>query len=98
MPLQGPMLVIAETPATDVIEMLTAGGAFPVVEVRWPEALAALAEINPAAVLIADPDEVPPPELAASFSAAVAAAKPFVPVVARVRAGAAPLVANAVPI
>lgn len=92
------MLVIAEQPAADVIEMLTAGGAFPVVEVRWPEAMAALAEINPSAVLIADPDELAPAEIAAEFAAAVAAARPFVPVVARVRADAAPALANALPI
>jgi GGDEF domain-containing protein len=98
MPLQGPMLVVAEKPATDVIEMLTAGGAFPIVEVRWAEATAALAEINPAAVLIADPDELPEPELAAAFGAALAAAQPFVPVVARMRPDASPVLANAVPI
>lgn len=98
MPLQGPMLVVAEKPAADVIEMLTAGGAFPIVEVRWPEASAALAEINPSAVLIADPDEMVSPELAADFSAQVAASRPFVPVVARVRPHTAPVLPNALPI
>lgn len=98
MPLQGPMLLVAEKPAIEVIETLTAGGAFPIVEAGWTEAAAALKEIQPSAVLLADPDEAPAPADAEALRAAAGRLSPFVPIIARIRPDATPVIADAVPI
>lgn len=54
MALQGPFAVIADNPAPDVVEALRAGGALPVVEAIWADAPAALAALEPEAVVLAD--------------------------------------------
>ena len=38
MPLQGPIVVVADTQAADLVEALRAAGAFPIVEVCWADA------------------------------------------------------------
>jgi hypothetical protein len=48
------MVVVAESRATDLIDMLSKAGAFPVVEATVAEAPDAIAEIKPAAVLLAE--------------------------------------------
>jgi GGDEF domain-containing protein len=55
MSLQGPMIVVAEKPATDLVEALGAAGAFPIVEAKWADAPTAFVAIKPAAVIIAEP-------------------------------------------
>src|ERR1700686_3532607 len=55
MSLQGPMIVVAENPATDLVEALRAAGAFPIVEAKWADAPTAFVSIKPAAVVIAEP-------------------------------------------
>jgi len=54
MALQGPFAVIADTPAPDVVDALRAAGASPVVETAWSDAAAALASVEPEAVILAD--------------------------------------------
>jgi hypothetical protein len=53
--LQGPFAVIADSPAPDVVEALRAAGAFPLIEATWTDAPAALASIEPEAVILAEP-------------------------------------------
>src|ERR1700693_1462100 len=53
--LQGPFAVIADSPAPDVIDALRAAGAFPIIEASWTDAPAALASIEPEAVVLAEP-------------------------------------------
>ena len=60
MALIGPMVVVAESSAADLIDVLAAAGAFPVVETPWSHAPAAIVEIQPVALAIADPDGKPP--------------------------------------
>jgi hypothetical protein len=55
MSLQGPMIVVAEKPATRLVEALSAAGAFPIVEAKWADAPTAFVAVKPAAVLIAEP-------------------------------------------
>ena len=55
MALQGPLVVVADSPAPDVVEALRAAGAFPIVEADWAEAAAALASVEPEAVVVAEP-------------------------------------------
>ena len=55
MPLQGPFVVVADSPATDVVEALRSAGAFPIIETNWADAAAALASVEPEAVVLAEP-------------------------------------------
>jgi hypothetical protein len=59
MPLLGPMVVIAETSAADLVDVLGAAGAFPIVETSWAHAPLAIAEIQPVALALADPNGEP---------------------------------------
>ncbi len=60
MALLGPMVVVAENSAADLVDALGKAGAFPIVETRWADAPAAIAEIQPVALAIADPEGAPP--------------------------------------
>jgi hypothetical protein len=55
MSLQGPIIVVAERPATDLTQALSAAGAFPIVETNWADAPTAFVAVKPAAVVIAEP-------------------------------------------
>jgi hypothetical protein len=50
----GPMVVVAERPAADLVAVLEQAGAFPIVEVKFLDAPAAVAEIQPVALVVAD--------------------------------------------
>ena len=62
MALLGPMVVVAESSAADLVDVLGKAGAFPIVETRWADAPAAIAEIQPVALAIADPHGTPSPQ------------------------------------
>lgn len=49
------MIVVAENPATELVQALSAAGAFPIVEAKWADAPTAFIAIKPAAVVIAEP-------------------------------------------
>jgi GGDEF domain-containing protein len=55
MSLQGPLIVVAENPATALVEALSAAGAFPIVEAKWADAPTAFVAVKPSAVVIAEP-------------------------------------------
>jgi GGDEF domain-containing protein len=55
MSLQGPLIVVAESPATALVEALGAAGAFPIVEAKWADAPTAFMSVKPSAVIIAEP-------------------------------------------
>ena len=59
MALLGPMVVVAETSAADLVDVLSEAGAFPIVETPWADAPAAIAEIQPVALAIANPNGKP---------------------------------------
>src|ERR1700690_2177199 len=85
MSLQGPTLVVADSPATGLVDALVAAGAFPIVETTRSDAPAAFVAVKPAAVVIAEP--APPPDEAAArmLCLQIATAKgTIVPVIARV--------------
>ncbi len=86
MSLQGPMIVVADGPATDLVDALAAAGAFPIVETKWADAAAAFHSVKPAAVVIAEPG-APADEAAARMLCRriATAAGTIVPVVARVQ-------------
>jgi hypothetical protein len=55
MALQGPFVVVADSQAVDVVAALRAEGAFPIIETTWADAPAALASVDPEAVVLAEP-------------------------------------------
>src|SRR3954469_482362 len=64
MSLQGPLIVVTDTPAAELTVALSAGGAFPIVESTWADAPTAFVAVKPAAIVIAQAGE-PPSESAA---------------------------------
>jgi hypothetical protein len=86
MSLQGPVIVVAENPATDLIDVLGAAGAFPIVDASWAEAPTAYVSVKPAAVIIAEPGPPKSESAARTLCLQIASTKgPIVPVVARVQ-------------
>ena len=85
MSLQGPLIVVAEQPATELVEALSTAGAFPIVESRWADAPAAFLTVKPAAIVIAEPGAPANIASARMLCLQVATVKgPIVPVIARV--------------
>jgi len=88
MALQGPFVVVADSPAPDVVEALRTAGASPVVETSWADAASALATIEPEAVVLAQPCSEP--EHAEDYAQALAdrleaTEGAFTPILARLR-------------
>jgi hypothetical protein len=84
MSLQGPMIVIADSPATDLVDALVAAGAFPIVETTWADAPTAFVSVKPTAVVIAEPGAPPDESAARMLCLQIATAKgTIVPVIAR---------------
>jgi hypothetical protein len=101
MPLQGPFVVVADSPATDVVEALRAAGAFPIVETNWAVAATALASVEPEAVVLAEPcsDRERADEYARALGDKLdAASGAFTPVIARMRDDAAAPIMDALTI
>src|ERR1700733_11371668 len=99
--LQGPFAVIADKPAPDVVEALRAAGAFPIIEATWTDAPAALASIEPEAVVLAEPcaDRARLDALAAVLSdQRKKGGGLYMPVLACVRDDGAPIVPEALTI
>jgi hypothetical protein len=83
MSLQGPVIVVAESPATALVETLSAAGAFPIVEARWTDAPTAFIAVKPAAVVIAEPGRPLSESSARMLSRQIATADgPIVPAIA----------------
>jgi hypothetical protein len=86
MSLQGPLIVVAEQPAADLVGALGAAGAFPLVEAKWADAPAAFLTVKPSAVVIAEPGPPANEASARMFCLQIATVSgPVVPVIARVR-------------
>jgi len=85
MSLQGPLIVVAEQPATELVQALSTAGAFPIVECKWADAPAAFLTVKPAAIVIAEPGA--PANIASARMLCLQVATvngPIVPVIARV--------------
>jgi GGDEF domain-containing protein len=84
MSLQGPMIVVADNPAADLVDALGAAGAFPIVEATWADAPTAFVAVKPAAVVIAEPGAPHSEASARMLCLQIATAKGIiVPVIAR---------------
>src|SRR5215470_7918092 len=99
MALLGPMVVVAEASAADLIDVLGKAGAFPIVETPWADAPAAIAEIQPVALAIADPEGVPSPRhLRAVTQCIETRGGPVMPVIALTENESAPALPDALSI
>jgi hypothetical protein len=97
MALLGPMVVVAEHSAPALVEMLGQAGAFPIVDVSWADAPAAIAEIQPAALLLAEhsPDMT---AVEAVVRTIETRGGPFMPVLALLDQDDEPAILDALPI
>jgi hypothetical protein len=84
MPLQGPIVVVADTEAADLVESLRAAGAFPIVETCWADVESALTKVDPEALVLADAgaDQA---RVAGLTNRLNGQSGPFIPVLARTR-------------
>jgi len=99
MALLGPMVVVAESSAADLIDVLGKAGAFPTVETRWADAPAAIAEVQPVAIAIADPEGNPSPlDVHAVIQCIETRGGPVTPVIALVERDYAPAIPSALAI
>ena len=101
MALQGPFVVVADSPAADVVEALHAAGAFPIIETNWADAAAAMASVEPEAVVLAEPcsDREHADEFARALDDRIEAGSgAFTPVIARARDDGAALFPDALTI
>lgn len=87
MALQGSFVVVADKPASDIVEALRGAGGFPIIEADWAEAPAALASVEPEAVVLATPcaDASPVAAFAKALADRQKTERPFMPIVARAR-------------
>jgi hypothetical protein len=93
------MVVVAEKPATDLVDTLGKAGAFPLVECRWADAPEAVGEIQPAALAIAHPGPAADPRHVEALQKRIEAkGSLFLPVLARVDAASDPALVGALPI
>lgn len=98
MSLQGPIIVVAEQPAIDVVEALRTTGAFPIVETKWADAPTAFIAVKPAAVVIAEPGLSPSETSARMLSLQLATVNgTIVPTIARVLGQQGAAIPNALP-
>ena len=79
------MIVVADSPATDLVDALVAAGAFPIVETTWADAPTAFISVKPTAVVIAEPGAPPDESATRMLCLQIATAHgTIVPVIARV--------------
>jgi GGDEF domain-containing protein len=97
MSLQGPILIVADTPAGEMVQAFSNAGAFPVIEACWGDAFKAATSIRPAAIVVREP-ESEASEAAQALARHVSEAEPFIPMISRLRENAAPPWPNAMPI
>lgn len=82
MSLQGPLIVVGDTPSPDIVEALQASGAFPIVETNWTDAPTAFVSVKPAGVVVAEPGPVPSESAARMLSLQIATSQgPIVPTI-----------------
>ncbi len=99
MALLGPIVVVAESSTADLVDVLGKAGAFPIVETKFADAATAVAEIQPAALMIADPaPKHSEPQLEALLEKIGTRGGPFMPVLARADGGRMVAIPFALPV
>jgi GGDEF domain-containing protein len=99
MALLGPVVVVAEHPAADFIDVLGKAGAFPIAQTRWADVPAAVAETQPVALAIGGPPTSPSPlHVAAAIECIETRGGPVMPIIAQVDTTSSPAIPGALPI
>src|SRR4051812_3861802 len=99
MSLQGPMVVVADNPAPDLVEALGAAGAFPVVESRWTDAPSAFISLQPSAIVLAEPGPASDPKAAETLGLQIQTCSgPFIPLIGRARSDLGMAIPGGLPI
>jgi hypothetical protein len=99
MSLQGPMVVVADNPAPDLVEALGAAGAFPVVESRWADAPSAFISVQPSAIVLAEPGPASDRKAADTLGLQIQTRSgPFIPLIGRARSDARVAIPGGLPI
>jgi len=95
----GPIVVVAEHSASAFIDVLEKAGAFPVVDATWADAPAAITEIQPAALLLAEPEPCPDTSAVETLLKKIESrGAPFMPVLARVDNESDMAISDALPV
>jgi len=95
----GPVVVVTEQSSAALVEALGKAGAFPIIETAFPDAPAAIAEIQPAALILADAEPWPAGSDGATLIKAIeTGGGPFMPVLARVGADSEAAAPHALPV
>src|SRR5262245_57018902 len=99
MALLGPVVVVAEHPAADFIDVLGKAGAFPIAQTRWADVPAAVAETQPVALAIGGPPTSPSPlPVVAAIECIETRGGPVTPIIAQVDTTSSPAIPGALPI
>ena len=99
MSLQGPMVVVADNPAPDLVEALGAAGAFPVVESRWADAPSTFISVQPSAVVLAESGPASDPKAADALGLQLQTRSgPFIPLIGRARSDVGLAIPGGLPI
>lgn len=83
---QGPLVVIGEAPEAALSELLSASGAFPIVEAACSAAADVIAAASPQAILLSDPKSSADTDVARAIENAASPKAPYLPVLARASA------------
>jgi hypothetical protein len=93
------MVVVADNPATDLVDALGAAGAFPVVETRWVDAPAAFVAVQPSAIVLAEPGPASDPKAAKTLGLQIKTRNgAFIPLIGRARGDMGLAIPGALPI
>src|SRR5260221_7255479 len=99
MALLGPVRGVGESSAADLADVLGKAGAYPIAQTRWADVPAAIAETQPVALAIADPQVPPPPRHgSAAIESIEMRGGPVTPVISLVDATSTPAIPRALPI
>jgi hypothetical protein len=95
----GPVVVVAEKPSAELVEALSKAGAFPIIETAFADASTAIAEIQPAALILADAEPWPAGQTGITLIKAIETGSgPFMPVLARVSPDSEDAAPHALPV
>ena len=99
MSLQGPMVVVADSPAPDLVSALGDAGAFPVVESCWADAPSTFISVQPSAIILAQPGPASDPKAADTLGLQIRTRSgPFIPLIGRARSDASMAIPGGLPI
>jgi GGDEF domain-containing protein len=99
MSLQGPMVVVADSPAPDLVAALGDAGAFPVIESCWTDAPSAFISVQPSAIVLAEPGPASDPEAADALGLQIQSLNgPYIPLIGRAHSNIGMPIAGGLPI